>query len=214
MPNDIAPLPMPAADSTQPLPSSVARALRRAESDDHPDVPWRPPGALPPAEALRVALAMLTPRPADDRTIAACLAALVIAFEPNTKLSVEATRLRFEVWKEANGDLGNALWNEATQRAIRSLRWMPRPSELREQVRPILEARDLRRRRCERMLAERARRTAQPAAPQPQETLEERLANTVAIYRRHDRPADAERMQRRLDDLLKRKAAQIMETDR
>ena len=134
MPNDIVALPMLAADSTQPLPSSVARALRQAEDDDHPDIPWRPPAVLPPAEALRVALAMLTPRPADDRTIAACLAALVIAFEPNTKLSAEATRLRFEVWKEANGELGNALWNEATQRAIRALKWMPKPAELREQA--------------------------------------------------------------------------------
>jgi hypothetical protein len=205
MPNDIAPLPMLAADSTQPLPSSVARALRQAESDDHPDVPWRPPELLPPAEALRVALAMLSPRPADDRTIAACLAALVIAFEPNTRLSAVATRLRFEVWKEANGDLGNALWQTATQRAIQALKWMPKPSELREQVRSILEARDLRRRRCEQMLAEQARRARTPAPPR--ETLEERLANTVAIYRKHDRPVDAERVQRMLDDLLKRKAA-------
>ena len=178
--------------------------LRQAENDDHPDVRWRPPAELPPAEALRVALAMLTPRPADDRTIAACLAALVVAFEPNTRLSAEATRLRFAVWKEANGDLGNALWNEATRRAIQSLRWMPKPSELREQVRPILEARALRRRRCEQMLAERARRARTP--PPPQETVEQRLANTVAIYRKHDRPADAERVQRMLDDLLKRKA--------
>lgn len=211
MPNDIAPLPMLAADSTQPLPSSVARALRQAEDDDHPDVPWRPPEILPPAEALRVALAMLTPRPADDRTIASCLAAMMIAFEPNTKLSPDATRLRFEVWKEANGDLGNALWQTATQRAIQALRWMPKPSELREQVRSILDARDLRRRRCEQMLAEQARRDR--STPPPRETLEQRLANTVAIYRKHDRPADAERVQRMLDDLLKRKA-QIMGTSR
>lgn len=204
MPNDIVVLPMLAADSTQPLPSSVARALRRAEDDDHPDIPWRPPAVLPSDDALRVALAMLTPRPADDRTIASCLAALVIAFEPNTKLSAEATRLRFEVWKEANGDLGNALWNEATQRAIRVLKWMPKPVELREQVRTALEARSTRRRRCEQMLAEQARRRRVP--PPPSETLEQRLAHTVAIYRKHDRPADAERVQRKLDELLKRKA--------
>lgn len=158
---------------------------------------------LPPAEALRVALAMLTPRPADDRTIAACLAALVIAFEPNTKLSAEATRLRFEVWKEANGELGNALWTEATQRAIRALKWMPKPAELREQVRSVLEARALRRRRCEQMLAAALRRRDPPPRA---ETLEERLTHTVAIYRKHDRPADAERVQRMLDELLKRTA--------
>src|SRR5947209_16233901 len=76
MPNAMVPFaPMAAADSTQPLPSLVAQALRQAERDDHPDVPWQPPARLPDADALKVALAMLTPRPADDRTIAACLAA-------------------------------------------------------------------------------------------------------------------------------------------
>lgn len=200
MPNAMVPFaPMVAADSTQPLPSLVAQALRQAERDDHPDVPWKPPATLPDADALRVALAMLTPRLADDRTMAACLAALVIAFEPNTKLSPEATRLRFTVWKEANADLGNALWNEATQRAIRGLRWMPKPSELREQVRAELAAGALRLRRCEQMLAEHARRRNAPVVT---ETLEERLRNTVAIYRKHERFADAERVQRKLDDLL------------
>ena len=181
------------------MPSLVARALRQAEDDHHPDIPWKPPARLPEPDALRVALAMLTPRPADDRTIAACLAALVIAFEPNTRLSADATRLRFTVWKEANADLGNALWNEATERAIRSLRWMPKPAELREQVRAELEARSLRHRRCERMLEERRRRRN---APVVRETLEERLRNTVAIFRKHQRFADADRVQRKLDDLL------------
>lgn len=179
----------------------VARALRQAEADHHPDVPWKPPAVLPDADALRVALAMLTPQPADDRTIASCLAALVIAFEPNTRLSPEATRLRFQVWKDANADLGAALWQLATGRAIRGLRWMPKPAELREQVRAELAARDLRRRRCERMLEEAGRR--RNGAPPPRETLEERLRGTVAIYRKHERYADAERVQCRLDELLK-----------
>jgi hypothetical protein len=201
MPNDMVPFaPMVAADSTQPLPSLVAQALRQAEADHHPDVPWKPPATLPNADALRVALAMLTPRAADDRTIASCMAALVIAFEPNTKLSPEATRLRFQVWKEANADLGNALWQRATERAIRGLRWMPKPAELREQVKAELDARALRHRRCVQMLEEAARRRNAP--PVVQETLEERLSNTVAIYRKHGRFADAERVQRKLDDLL------------
>ena len=177
----------------------VAQALRQAEADHHPDAPWKPPAVLPSADALQVALAMLTPRPADDRTIASCMAALVIAFEPNTKLSPEATRLRFQVWKEANGDLGNALWQRATERAIRGLRWMPKPSELREQVRAELAAQALRLRRCEQMLQEGRRRRN---APVVRETLEERLRNTVAIYRKHERFADAERVQRKLDHLL------------
>jgi len=207
MPNDIARLPpTAAADSTQPLPSSVARALRQAEDDAHPDIPWRPPAVLPPAEALQAALALLTPRPAADRTIAACLAALVIAFEPNTRLSPEATRLRFEVWKDANGDLGDGLWNEATARAIRTLKWMPKPAELRGLVGPMLEARALRRKRCERMLAELERRRRAPPPP-PIEPLEVRLATVVALYRKHGLTADAERVQRELDQLTGRRAA-------
>lgn len=200
MPNDMVPFaPMVAADSTQPLPSLVARALRQAEADHHPDVPWRPPAVLPTADALRVAIAMLTPRPADDRVMASCMAAMTIAFEPNTKLSPEATRLRFQVWKDANADLGNALWQRATERAIRGLRWMPKPAELREQVRAELDARALRRRRCEQMLEEGARRRD---APVVRETLEERLRHTVAVYRKYERVADAERVQRKLDALL------------
>ena len=199
MPNDMVPFaPMVAADSTQPLPRLVAQALRQAEADHHPDVPWKPPAVLPNADALGVALAMLTPRPAEDRTIASCMAALVIAFEPNTRLSPEATRLRFTVWKEANADLGNALWQLATERAIRSLRWMPKPAELREQVKPELAAQALRHRRCRQMLDEWARRRN---APVVRETLEERLRNTVAIYRKHERFADADRVQRKLDEL-------------
>jgi hypothetical protein len=179
------------ADSTQPLPSSVAQALRQAEADDHPDIPWRPPAVLPPAEALEAARAMLTPQRASDRVMAACLAALTIAFEPNTRLSPEATRLRFEVWKDANADLGDALWDKATALAIRGLKWMPKPAEFREQVRHELAARERRRRRCEQMLAEhRRRRTAPPTAPT--QSPEERLAN-------------AERLRRRLDELLERK---------
>jgi hypothetical protein len=199
MPNDMVPFVPMGADSTQPLPRLVAQALRQAEADHHPDVPWKPPAALPGAEALRVALAMLTPRPAEDRTIASCMAALVIAFEPNTKLSPEATRLRFQVWKDANADLGNALWQRATERAIRGLRWMPKPAELREQVKAELDARALRHRRCRQMLEEGERRRNAP--PAVQETPEERLRNIVAIYRKHERFADAERVQRRLDEL-------------
>jgi len=77
---------------------------------------------------------------------------------------------------------------------------MPKPDELREQVRAELEARSLRHRRCAQMLEEGERRRNAPAVVQ--ETLEERLSNTVAIYRKYQRFADAERVQRKLDDLL------------
>jgi hypothetical protein len=187
------------------LPRSVARALSQAEADDHPDAPWRPPATLPPADALTVALAMLTPRPADDQTMAACLAQLVIAFEPNTRLSADATRLRFEVWKRANADLGAFLWREATDRAIGSLKWMPKPAEFRELVALALAKRARERRRCEAMLAAHARRRNAPP-PRPRASEEERTRELIAIYAKHDRQADVERLQRGLDALLKRKA--------
>jgi len=206
MTNDIARYlpPLASADSTQPLPSSVARALRQAEQDDHPDVPWRPPAVLPSKDALEAARALLTPEPADDRTIASCMAAMVIAFEPNTRLSAEATRLRMEVWRQATADLGSALWEEATEVALRSLKWMPRPAEFRDLVRRKLEARLLRLRRCEQMLAAHARREEAPV-PRPSTTREQRLAELIAVYRKHNRPADVERLQRDLD-ALQRKA--------
>jgi nitric oxide reductase activation protein len=80
---------------------------------------------------------------------------------------------------------------------------MPKPAELREQVRAELDARSLRHRRCAQMLEEAARRRN---APVVQETLEERLRNTVAIYRKYERFADADRVQRKLDDLLQERA--------
>jgi len=159
---------------------------------------------LPSKDALEVARALLTPDPADDRTIASCMAAMVIAFEPNTRLSAEATRLRMEVWRQAAGDLGSALWEEATEIALRSLKWMPKPAEFRDLVRHKLEARLLRLRRCEQMLSAHARREEAPAR-RPTTTREQRLVELIAVYRKHNRPADVERLQRDLE-ALQRKA--------
>lgn len=167
-----------------------------ALSLEHPDIPWTPPPRLPSAHDLRQAIEVLTPPPADARTVAACLAALVIAFEPNTKLSPEATRLRFEVWREANGDLGNALWTEATERAIRALKWMPKPAEMREQVSADLLKRTKNLNLCKRMLA--ALDGTSPAE-KPLASRLERLKHTRSIYERMgDRPADVDRMDREI----------------
>jgi hypothetical protein len=65
-----------------------------------------------------------------------CLAKLLVAFEPNTKLSADDMRLRAMVWLEACGDLSDALWAEATSEAIKGFKWMPKPSEFRELVEP------------------------------------------------------------------------------
>jgi hypothetical protein len=65
-----------------------------------------------------------------------CLAKLLVAFEPNTKLSADDMRLRAMVWLEACGDLNDALWAEATTEAVKAFKWMPKPSEFRELVEP------------------------------------------------------------------------------
>lgn len=173
------------------------RALADAAQLAHPDIPWTPPPRLPTAHDLRQALEILTPPPADARTLAACLAALVIAFEPNTKLSPEAMRLRFEVWKEAVSDLGGALLHEATTRAIKVLRWMPKPAEVREQVRADLEAQARRRDLCRRMLRAIEGKPVEPEKPLA--TRMERLKHTRSIYAGWgDRPSDVERIDREI----------------
>jgi hypothetical protein len=103
----------------------------------HPDVPWQVPAKLPPRNDLLSAIAEME-RLIRERVTPAyakqCIAQLMVAFEPNTKLSADETRLRAMVWIEANGDLCDGLWREATQECIRTLKWMPKPSEFRAAV--------------------------------------------------------------------------------
>ena len=131
------------------MPRSVERALADSLSLGHPDVPW----TLPPAAELRLALEILD---GQDRTGEAhagfCLAKLVMAFEPNTKLTADQTRLRLAVWLEANGDLGEELWTIATLDAIRVSQWMPKPAEFRKLVQAKFEERQRRKERCRAML--------------------------------------------------------------
>jgi hypothetical protein len=135
------------------LPRSVERALADSLSLGHPDVPWTPPPTLPPAAELRLALEILDGQDqTGERHAGFCLAKLVMAFEPNTRLTAEQTRLRLAVWLEANGDLGDALWSAATLAAIQGSQWMPKPSEFRKLVQGKLEERQRRKERCRAML--------------------------------------------------------------
>jgi hypothetical protein len=155
MPNAIAatkPTPTQAA-SARRLPRSVERALADSLSLGHPDVPWTPPATLPPAAELRLALEILDGQCQTGEGHAAyCLAKLVMAFEPNTKLTAEQTRLRFAVWLEANGDLGDDLWSTATLASIQGSQWMPKPAEFRKLVQAKLDERQRRKERCRAML--------------------------------------------------------------
>jgi len=108
---------------------------------------------MPPAAELRLALEILDGQGQTGEGHAAyCLAKLVMAFEPNTKLTAEQTRLRLAVWLEANGDLGEELWSTATLSAIRGSQWMPKPAEFRKLVQAKFEERQRRKERCRAML--------------------------------------------------------------
>ena len=135
------------------MPRSVERALADSLALGHPDVPWTPPASLPPAAELRLALEILDGQGhAAERHAGFCLAKLVMAFEPNTRLTAEQTRLRLAVWLEANGDLGDELWSIATLAAIQGSQWMPKPAEFRKLVQAKFDERQRRKERCRAML--------------------------------------------------------------
>ena len=199
------------------LPSSVERALADALSLEHPDVPWSLPAILPSVQDLRSALTLLALPAVDARHAAWCFARLLLAFEPNgSKASAEETKLRMAVWTEANADLGNDLWSKATLAAVQQLKWMPKPAEFRALVDDELARRIARLARCRRMLAMAEAREAgggsqgsTDSAPrrEPASRLE-RLHETIRLYRKHGRVADAERVEENLAREEKRHVAE------
>lgn len=135
------------------MPRSVERALADSLALGHPDVPWTPPAIMPSAAELRLALEILDGQcQTRERHAGFCLAKLVMAFEPNTRLTAEQTRLRLAVWLEVNGDLGDELWSTATLSAIQGSQWMPKPAEFRKLVQAKFDERQRRRERCRAML--------------------------------------------------------------
>lgn len=181
------------------MPNSVERALADSLSLEHPDVPWAPPEVPPPTSDLRAALQILEAQsaPATAKHVAWCLAKLMMAFEPATKLSGEETKLRAAVWLEACGDLGDELWSKATMAAIQSSKWMPRPAEFRALVDRQMAERGKRLQRCREMLNGTRAKAAQPSE-QPIPTRIGRLQHTRAIYERMGRTADVERLDREI----------------
>lgn len=186
------------------MPNSVERALADALSLEHPDVPWTPPPRLPSAQDLRTAVAVLTVAPTGEKHASWCLAKLALAFESGQqRLSPDATKLRAEVWLEANADLGDELWSKATLAAIRALKWMPKPAEFREMVRAELDDRAKKLDRCRRMLGALAPDTT-AAKPFQREPLEVRLRTLRDANRRHGSPDRAAKYERELAALEKR----------
>lgn len=138
-------------------------------------MPWSPP-AIPPATAdLRAALQILEAdaAPATPKHVSWCLAKLMMAFEPSTKLSPEETKLRAAVWAEACGDLGDALWSSATMAALQGSKWMPKPAEFRAFVAVKFEERAKKISRCKLMLSGQAQ--AEQPKPFVQESRDVRL---------------------------------------
>lgn len=204
MPNAITattPADRPAA-SARRLPHSVERLLADSLSLDHPDVPWKPPATLPAAAELRLALEILDGQDrTSERHAGFCLAKLVMAFEPNTRLKAEETRLRLAVWLEANGDLGDELWSTATLAAIRSSQWMPKPAEFRKLVQARFDERQRRKQRCRAMLDALGRKSSKQFEPEPEP---ERVRTMRDAFRRIGKIAKAVYYERELAKLEQR----------
>lgn len=157
------------------------------------------PEVLPETNDLRAALAILEAQaaPATPKHVAWCLAKLMMAFEPQTKLSGDETKLRAAVWVEACGDLGDELWSTATLAAIQTCKWMPKPAEFRALVAAKLDDRAKRLRRCREMLnGGRPKAEDRPALEAP--TRLDRLRITRGLYEKHNRPNDVARIDREI----------------
>lgn len=183
--------------SARRLPSGVERAIADSLSLEHPDVAWTPPPSLPSLADLRTAIDILEAQgaPASRQHVAWCLSKLSMALEPSVKLSPEDQKFRASIWIESCGDLGDALWSEATMAAIQSLKWMPKPAEFRALIGTKLEARAKRLKRCRDMLTALGGDkppVVKPFEPEPREV---RLRSMIASYRKHgfaDRAAKTE----------------------
>lgn len=119
-----------------------------------------------------------------------CLAKLMMAFEPSTKLSAEETKFRAAVWAEACGDLGDTLWSSATMAAIQSSKWMPKPAEFRAFVAPKIEERSKKIARCKAMLDGQLK-AARPKAfsPEPEADRVRHLRDSLRRVGKHGRAA-------------------------
>lgn len=204
MPNAIAATtpPREPAASARRLPRSVERVLADSLLPDHPDVPWTPPATLPAAAELRLALEILDGQDrTSERHAGFCLAKLVMAFEPNTRLKAEETRLRLAVWLEANGDLGDELWSTATLAAIRGSQWMPKPAEFRKLVQARFEERQRRKKRCRAMLDALAGKAPKRFEPEP---VPVRVRTLRDAFRRIGKVAKAACYERELAELEQR----------
>ncbi|MPZ32014.1 MAG: hypothetical protein GEV13_13625 [Rhodospirillales bacterium] len=181
------------------MPRSVERALADSLSLGHPDVPWTPPATLPAVAELRLALDILDGQgQTGEHHAGFCLSKMVMAFEPNTKLTAEQTRLRLAVWLEANGDLGDELWSIATLAAIQGSQWMPKPAEFRKLVQARFDERQRRKERCRAMLHALGGKGQKPFQREPEPV---RVRASRDTFRRIGNIAKAALYERRLAEI-------------
>jgi hypothetical protein len=121
-----------------------------------------------------------------------------MAFEPNTKLTAEQTRLRLAVWLEANGDLGDELWSIATLAAIQGSQWMPKPAEFRKLVQGKFDERQCRKERCRAMLDAMGGHGPKPLQREPEPV---RVRASRDAFRRIGNLAKAALYERRLAEI-------------
>ncbi|HVQ11546.1 MAG TPA: hypothetical protein VMS19_06550, partial [Methyloceanibacter sp.] len=180
------------------MPSGVERAIADSLSLEHPDVAWSPPADLPNLADLRTAMGILEAQaaPASRQHVAWCLSKLSMALEPSAKLSADDQKFRASIWTESCGDLGDALWSEATMAAIQSCKFMPKPAEFRALVGGKLADRAKRMKRCKAMLdAAGNSKAVAPSSGFVPEPREVRLRAMRDSYRKHgyaDRAARVE----------------------
>lgn len=168
----------------------------------------RLPQSMPTAVELRAAIATLTVPPVGKAHVRQCVARLALAFEGVSKLSDEAQRARCEVWREANGDLGEALWNEATLWCLRNHKFgMPTPADFR---RAVIDGFTGQRRKldlCRRVLDEveawgRRKREQPDAGDDPHDEERQRIRRENEVMRSGP-PDQARRLRaRRLRDII------------
>ena len=168
-------------------------------------VAGRLPHDMPTAVELRTAIATLGVPPVGKAHVRDCMARLSLAFEGVSKLSDAAQRARCEVWREANGDLGEALWNEATLWCLRNHKFgmMPTPADFR---RAVIDGFTGQRRKldlCHRVLGEvEAWGRRKREQPDPEEEERQRIRRENEVMRSGP-PDQARRLRaRRLRDII------------
>lgn len=185
------------------MPSGVERAIADGLSLEHPDVAWTPPADLPSLPDLRTAMGILEAQcaPATRQHVAWCLSKLSMALEPSVKLSDADAKFRASIWTESCGDLGDALWSEATMAAIQSCKFMPKPAEFRALVGAKLADRAKRMKRCRALLD--AAGESKPVAPQGfvPEPRAVRLRSMRDSYRKHGYTSRAAKFEIELADV-------------